>query len=346
MKAALDSLPSSHSATLYCAVADGNPRQLEEVALSSSLTSANQKTAYQLDPSNVCTIEDGAAQGDNSAKQRPCIEVVLGASSALDLCGTWEVKMGIARWPTRRMLLVGFCTSFWAIAIALLLLFLFLFGHFDPKVDFGCRRYAADMLPTNTGRCAPPSSALVDDAGRRIHRVCFIGDSLINDPNARFDFIHHIVLRLRATYPLLAFDAVEAGSGANTIVDINKRLIKDCLAFSPDTVILYWDSDVSNTLNAELEKVSVQDAYYSSVADALQAMRAAKVTRVAVAGPTLLGEMRDGQNIIPYNKDALLDVFVGLNQKACSAANSAIQPQPAPIMVHLCKHAAGISGPG
>ena len=234
------------------------------------------------------------------------------------------------RWsPSRRVLSIGFCGLFWALAIAVLFLFLVLFGKLESDVDLSCRRYAVDMLQISTARCSPPSKALVDDTGRKVHRVCFIGDSLTSDANARTDFIHNIVLRLRATYPQLAFDAVEAGHGGNTISDINKRLVKECLAYSPDAVIFYWDSDVSDLPKEYLERTSVQNTYYNAVSWALQTVRAASVSRVAVAGPTLLGEMPDGHNIIPYDKDALLDTFVGLNEKACSAVNAAVQPPSA-----------------
>lgn len=227
-----------------------------------------------------------------------------------------------AKNTSRREKICCFCALLWALFISLLFFHLYLFNvtvvmGLSPRTNWTCRRYAVDMAPENENRCKGPSKELYDSMGRRIHRISFIGDSLTADTNAKSDFIHHIILRLRSTYPTLAFDAVEAGVGADRIFRIMHRIHSQCLAYSPDVVMLYYDSDAADQ---EIEKVDTDESksnYEKNLFIVIETLLKNNVSMVGLAGPTILGEMPAGANIIPWNRDAILEKYLAINQRVC-----------------------------
>ena len=205
------------------------------------------------------------------------------------------------------------CT-FCCLVVGLLLLYGGLFGLFSPSISFFCRRWSVES-ETQPG-CSSDrwaSRARVDSAGHNYTRIVLIGDSMISQPNAEFDYLFRFKAHLAARFPARVFDLVEAGVGLDTIANIGKRLDKDCLAYNPDAVILYWDSDVS-----EIQRCNdgaVKRAYSEALLSVLRRV-ASVTTRLAVLGPSVLGELRDGHNLAPWHKDTCLNHYCDLNRDA------------------------------
>ena len=205
------------------------------------------------------------------------------------------------------------CTFCWLI-VGLLLLYGGLFGLFSPSISFFCRRWSVES-ETQPG-CSSDrwaSRARVDSAGHNYTRIVLIGDSMISQPNAEFDYLFRFKAHLAARFPARVFDLVEAGVGLDTISNIGKRLDKDCLLYHPDAVILYWDSDVSET--ERCDDGAVKKAYSEALLSVLRRV-ASVTTKVAVLGPSVLGELRDGHNLAPWHKDTCLNHYCDLNRDA------------------------------
>jgi len=135
----------------------------------------------------------------------------------------------------------------------------------------------------------------------------------MSQPNAEFDFLFRFKARLASRFPSRSFDLVEAGVGLDTISNIAKRLKEDCLSYSPDAVFIYSDSDVSEV--EQCDDSDVKQTYLESLVSVLS--RVASVTpRIAVLGPSVLGELADGHNLAPWHKDSCLNHYCELNRNA------------------------------
>jgi len=99
----------------------------------------------------------------------------------------------------------------------------------------------------------------------------------------------------------------------DTIANIAKRLEKDCLSYSPDAVFIYTDSDVSET--ERCDDSAFKRAYSESLSSVLRSV-VSVTPRIAVLGPSVLGELADGHNLAPWHKDTCLDHFIELNRNA------------------------------
>lgn len=148
--------------------------------------------------------------------------------------------------------------------------------------------------------------------GKRIHRVCFIGDSLVSLSNAAYRLVPKVINRLRQTYNNSIFDAVEAGISGDMIEKIKARLAKSCLTFNPDSIVLYWDSDAVDHPSAATSEY--QRSYRTTLRSVLSTMNDATPNHVIVAGPTLWGEMGRGMNA----KDTTLDTYESMNRNIAS----------------------------
>jgi len=143
--------------------------------------------------------------------------------------------------------------------------------------------------------------ALIDDMhdirGRRNIRVCFFGDSLI----AKTDMDHNLLddvcddLNEKDSLADLHFIPIEGGVFGNRIADLRRRLTADCLDHNPEAAILYWDSDASD-IPAANDTNATRLAYRQNLDFVLAEMTAAMPGKVAMGGPTLIGEQPRGQN--------------------------------------------------
>ena len=205
------------------------------------------------------------------------------------------------------------CLFLWLV-IGLLLLFGGLFGLFFPSISFYCRRWNIEsekQAGCPSDRWA--SRARVDSTGRNLTRIVLIGDSMIAHPNAEFDFLFRFKARLARRFPSHSFDLVEAGVGLDTISNIAKRLQEDCLSYLPDAVFIYSDSDVSEI--DQCDDSAVKRAYADTLSSVLRSV-ASITPRIAVLGPSVLGELADGHNLAPWHKDMCLNHYCELNRNA------------------------------
>ena len=219
--------------------------------------------------------------------------------------------------------------TFFVLGVGVLLLYGGLFGVFAPRVNFWCRRWNVESAtqpgcPQDRWASRVPPRCAAAEAGsgiRNCTRIVLIGDSLVMQPNAEFDFLFHLKDKLSRRLPGLAVDLVEAGVGMDHIADIERRLQQDCLDYQPDAVILLWDSDVSEVEQEQCEAGSVTRPYVDALTATLGAIF--KVThRIAVLGPTVLGELVPGHNLSPWRKDACLEHYCALNRDAVAQLGS------------------------
>lgn len=216
-------------------------------------------------------------------------------------------------WYSKRARGICGCFFLW-LSIGLLLLYGGLFGLFSPGISFFCRRWSVEsekQAGCRSDRWA--SRARVDNAGRNVTRIVLIGDSMISQPNAEFDFLFRFKARLASRFRSHSFDLVEAGVGLDTISNIAKRLQEDCLSYSPDAVFIYTDSDVSEI--EQCDDSAVKRAYSESLSSVLRSV-ASVTPRIAVLGPSVLGELADGHNLAPWHKDTCLNHYSELNRIA------------------------------
>jgi len=152
-----------------------------------------------------------------------------------------------------------------------------------------------------------------DQNGRRIHRISFFGDSLILFPDEGYQFIRHILEKLGADYPGIAFDAFDKGNGGDQIRHLYKRVSNDVLQYSPDAIVMYWDSDATDISNPDSPELVTN--YVTTLDAVVQALVATTpASRVAVAGPNLFGELPVGRN----GRDQILMRYEGINEHITS----------------------------
>jgi hypothetical protein len=153
--------------------------------------------------------------------------------------------------------------------------------------------------------------------GRKIYRTVFFGDSLIDESDKSTGFITKIVNALSLRWPTVAFDAVSAGHGGNTVLSLLKRVYKDVIPHNPDCVIVYFESDATDLPEAaQPEVISIYKANMRRLLDILtrQSGRC-----VGLGGPTIFGELprNSGLNL----RDGIMDTYVAANEQVAREFN-------------------------
>ncbi len=151
-----------------------------------------------------------------------------------------------------------------------------------------------------------------DPFDRPVKRICFIGDSLISYTDRDYQLVHKLTDSLREARPSLHFESIETGVGGDTIANIKERFQRDCLDHSPDSILLYWQTDADGN-NSNVAQ------YTNDLHEVLATMSAAvQPGHVMIAGPTLFGELPRGEN----PNDALFETYVDMNARLAGEYNA------------------------
>ena len=154
-----------------------------------------------------------------------------------------------------------------------------------------------------------------DEAGRRIFRVAFFGDSLIQFSDNDWGLVTHVMTKLQRTYPRLALDAISTGEGGNQVLNLLHRVDHDVLAHKPDCIVIYFDSDATD--RADADEPGTKNRYFDDISQLLRICTRQSPGCVALGGPTLFGELPRGRN----SRDNVLDDYVKINAQASAALN-------------------------
>jgi hypothetical protein len=149
-----------------------------------------------------------------------------------------------------------------------------------------------------------------------VDRIVFVGDSLVNRSASDHGLLAEVRTRLETAHPGLRVEVVNAGVNGDTISEIRARLARDVLPLHASAVVLYWDSDAVDLVEDELKHRQVRErraAYEEVLRDVLETLKASGAY-LLVAGPTLYGERRRGQNSLDHQ----LDAYEAINRHVCA----------------------------
>lgn len=156
-----------------------------------------------------------------------------------------------------------------------------------------------------------------DSRGRKNIRVCFFGDSLTAKTDMDHNLLDDVCGDLNRKESLSGdfhFIPIEGGVFGDRIADLRSRLQSDCLDHNPDAAILYWDSDASDIPEAD-DTNATRLAYRQNLDFVLAKLTASMPGRVAMGGPSLIGEQPRGHN----SRDRRYDEaggYVDMNRRA------------------------------
>lgn len=153
--------------------------------------------------------------------------------------------------------------------------------------------------------------------GRKIYRTVFFGDSLIDSSDKSTGFIQHIVDALQQRWPSVAFDAVSAGVGGNTVLALLARVYKDVIPHNPDCIVVYFDSDATDLPDAG--EPSVIAKYKANMQKLLDILTRQSGRCVGLGGPTVFGELPRNSGLNP--RDHIIDAYVAVNEQVASEFN-------------------------
>eukprot|EP01040_Poterioochromonas_malhamensis_P004951 gene4951-5311_t len=134
-----------------------------------------------------------------------------------------------------------------------------------------------------------PTSTYYNQGDVPSYRLTFIGDSLIHRPFKEFD----LGGRLQRQFKTINLNITENAESGQIISECYDNIETDLPKGSADMVILYWDTDVSDYYEGDmsLEEVTLKrESYKSNLTAVINYVKAAGVSKMAVAGPTILGE--------------------------------------------------------
>jgi len=150
--------------------------------------------------------------------------------------------------------------------------------------------------------------------GTYIHRIVLFGDSLIQIPTTDLKLASNLYNRFQKRFPSIEFDLVSSGSGGDMIANLRDRIYTDCINYQPESVVMYWDSDVSENNNISyLSSKEGINKYKENLYDVIEILLAKNVINLAIAGPNLLGELPYGENI-EEGKDEILNLYRDINR--------------------------------
>ena len=148
------------------------------------------------------------------------------------------------------------------------------------------------------------------------HKIILFGDSLIEKPTNLYGMPTSILNRLQSKYPTLSFEMISSGIGGNSISELRARLCPDVISRQPEAVIMYWDSDISDSsVDYSLSDEGI-NAYKRNLNYVIESL-IHRVRFLAIAGPELIGELPYGQN----PKDKCLNLYQDINRNISLSYN-------------------------
>lgn len=186
------------------------------------------------------------------------------------------------------------------LSMIILLICLSLFGVFKLNYD------------DSTGT---PSTFYDDiDADLLPREIMLFGDSLVGVPDEKYNMGEELEKDVEKKKKEFDVTISVSSEGGNKAQDLYNRVDSDVIhrhdkASPPNAVIVLFDSDAADV--DEGDKADVIRESYEEKLDALLGKLTAKVRYVALSGPILDGERKEGDN----EKDDQLDAYEKINKK-------------------------------
>jgi hypothetical protein len=147
--------------------------------------------------------------------------------------------------------------------------------------------------------------------------LIMFGDSLITgNHRQKFNIFPIIASKVASFIPHYNLNMINFGEGGNRIIDLRNR-IEPVLSTPSDAILLLWDSDVSSSDETAENMSYLREVYISNVTYVLDRILQSDSSKlIAITGPIILGE-----RLSACSKSSMLDEYVEINQKICTAYN-------------------------
>lgn len=154
-------------------------------------------------------------------------------------------------------------------------------------------------------------------------KVVLFGDSLINRPFNDFDLAGHMHRDLKRTLKgenkNIVFDIINQGYDGNKISELKEETkLQRVLDFKPDIVIMFWDSDISDTEIEVLETSQYQEQYRTDLQSVINTLKSS-AKYIGIAGPAMLGQGSLFRRNKYKGKDPYLDLYGQINKQIAEA---------------------------
>jgi len=160
-------------------------------------------------------------------------------------------------------------------------------------------------------------NAVFDKSGRRIYRISYFGDSLIDFSDRDFGFVTTEINTLQNLFPNVAFDAYSSGISGDKVSNLLERVQRDVIIHNPRCIIVYFDSDASSGRDAMDD--AVRQRYESNLQLLLGILTQQAPDCVALAGPSLHGEFPCGSGL--NARDDIYDAYRDINERTALQFN-------------------------
>jgi hypothetical protein len=161
-------------------------------------------------------------------------------------------------------------------------------------------------------------NAVFDKSGRRIYRISYFGDSLIDFSDRDFGFVTTEINVLQGLFPNVACDAYSSGVSGDKVANLLERVQRDVIIHNPRCIIVYFDSDASGPSDA-LDG-AVRQRYESNLRLLLGILTRQAPDCVALAGPSLHGEFPCGSGL--NRRDDIYDAYRDINARVALQFNN------------------------
>ena len=147
--------------------------------------------------------------------------------------------------------------------------------------------------------------------------LIMFGDSLITgNHRQKFNIFPIIASKVASFIPHYNLNMINFGEGGNRIIGLRNR-IEPVLSTPSDAILLLWDSDVSSSDETAENMSYLREVYISNVTYVLDRILQSDSSKlIAITGPIILGE-----RLSACSKSSMLDEYVEINQKICTAYN-------------------------
>ena len=156
--------------------------------------------------------------------------------------------------------------------------------------------------------------------------IVLFGDSLINHPFNDFDlagYLHRDLKQiLKGENNQIAFNIVNQGYDGNKVSELKEDVkIRRVLDSNPDIVIIFFDSDISDTEIEVLETSEYQSQYRKDLQYVIDQLKPT-VQYIAIASPGLLGQGSLFRRNKYKGKDRFLDLCSEINRQVVESNRS------------------------